>query len=185
MQDQMKSLEASGFNRAARKRIGWRGEIVLITLPTITVLIVMGLVQVLTEQRLLFASLASSAFLIYLDPQHGTNAIKTLMLSQIAAATLGWFAFLGLGAGYGAAASAMVATIAVMAAADAIHPPAVATSLSFALRAGDASNFLLFGLAVGITAVLVVLETSTLWFLARYTHSTDTNPDDRSSPTTP
>ena len=41
---------------------------------------------------------------------------------------------------------------------DAVHPPAVATSMSFALRAGDESNLVLFALAVGITAVLVVLE---------------------------
>ncbi|MGB5972540.1 MAG: hypothetical protein WBG38_04435, partial [Nodosilinea sp.] len=51
---------------------------------------------------------------------------------------------------------------------DVVHPPAVATSLSFALRAGDEGNLALFGLAVGITAVLVMLEKLSLWALARY-----------------
>lgn len=46
-----------------------------------------------------------------------------------------------------------------------MHPPAVATSLSFALKAGNENNLILFGLAVGITAVLVGLEHFALWLL--------------------
>lgn len=49
----------------------------------------------------------------------------------------------------------MVAAILPMILADAVHPPAVSTALSFALRAGDESNVALFGVAVGITALLV------------------------------
>ena len=36
-----------------------------------------------------------------------------------------------------------------------------------ALRAGDASNILLFGLAVAVTAVLIVMERAALWLLGR------------------
>ena len=61
----------------------------------------------------------------------------------------------------------MVITIALMILFDAVHPPAVATSLSFALRAGNENNLVLFGLAVGITATLVMLERLALWLLAR------------------
>ena len=50
---------------------------------------------------------------------------------------------------------------------DAVHPPAVATAMSFALRAGNETNLVLFGLAVGMTAVLVVLQRLALWLLAR------------------
>ena len=50
---------------------------------------------------------------------------------------------------------------------DAVHPPAVATSLSFAFRAGNEKNLVVFGLAVAITAMLVVIERLTLWLLAR------------------
>ena len=51
---------------------------------------------------------------------------------------------------------------------DIMHPPAVPTSLSFALRAGNENNLVLFALAVGITAVLAVLERFALWLLAQH-----------------
>lgn len=53
--------------------------------------------------------------------------------------------------------------------------PAVATSLSFAFRAGNEKNLVLFGLAVGITAMLVVIERFTLWLLARYSNQRSCN----------
>lgn len=49
-------------------------------------------------------------------------------------------------------------TIVLMILLDAVHPPAVATSLSFAFRAGNEKNLVVFGLAVAITAMLVVIE---------------------------
>jgi hypothetical protein len=51
-------------------------------LPTLTVLAVLGLVEALSRQLLLFASLASSAFLIYLAPRHKANSLRTLCLAQ-------------------------------------------------------------------------------------------------------
>lgn len=159
-----------GANRKLRRRLHLGGELMLAALPTATVLLVLLLVEVLSEQRLLFASLASSAFLIYLDPEHGMNSVRSLILAQMGAALLGVMTFVLLGPGYDAAAGAMVLTILLMILADAVHPPAVSTALSFALRAGDESNVLLFGLAVAMTAVLVVLERVALWILARYAH---------------
>jgi hypothetical protein len=58
-------------------------------------------------------------------------------------------------------------TIFLMIVADVVHPPAVSTSLSFAFRAADESNLVLFGLAVGIIVMLVVLQKTVLWLLAR------------------
>ena len=153
--------------RSARRRLHWRHELLLVLLPTITVLAVMALVEQFSEQRLLFASLASSAFLIYLDPLHGTNSTRTLLIAQLGGAAAGFLAFIGLGPGYGAAAAAMIATILLMIFFDAVHPPAVSTALSFAFRAGTDNNLLLFVLAVGLVAVLVALERSSLWLLAR------------------
>lgn len=49
-----------------------------------------------------------------------------------------------------------------------MHPPAVATALSFAFRADNAGNLLLFALAVAVTAVLVILEQVTLRLMAHY-----------------
>jgi len=166
-QDRTSLKPIEGANRSLRRRLTIRGEFVLALAPTIIILLVLALVEVLSQQRFLFASLASSAFLIYLDPQHGTNSVRTLITAQMMAATIGFLAYLLLGSGYVSAGCAMVLAIALMILLDAVHPPAVATSLSFALRAGNESNLVLFGLAVGITATLVILERFALWLLAR------------------
>lgn len=166
MDDRSSLKPVEGANRALRSRLSLRDELVLALFPTAVVLAVLALVEVLSEQRLLFASLASSAFLIYLDPQHGTNRVRTLVSAQLLAATLGLMAHLAFGSSYLAAGSAMTLTIFLMVLLDVMHPPAVATALSFALRAGDASNLLLFGLAVGVTALLVGLQRTALWVLA-------------------
>lgn len=155
-----------GGNRSLRSRLNLKDELLLATAPTLTVLGVLALVEVLSRQRLLFASLAASAFLIYLDPQHRTNTVRTLVLAQMMAATIGLITHLLLGSGYLSGGIAMVVTIVLMILLDAVHPPAVPTSLSFALRAGNENNLVLFGLAVGITAVLVVVERFALWLLA-------------------
>lgn len=153
--------------RAMRKRLPLQGELILAVLPTATVLIVLALVEAVTAQRLLFASLASSAFLIYLDPTHGMNGLRALAISHVTAAVVGFLLFAMVGPGYTSAGLAMVVTIIVMVVLDAVHPPAVATAMSFALRAEDASHVLLFGLALGITAGLVVLQRAAVWTLAR------------------
>jgi CBS-domain-containing membrane protein len=159
-----------GANRSLRRRLDLKGEIMLAIAPTLIVLIVLFLVEELSQQRLLFASLASSAFLIYLDPLHGTNTIRTLVISQMMAAIIGFITYIIFGSGYLSGGIAMVITINLMILWDLMHPPAVSTSLSFALRAGHVSNLVLFVLAVSITALLVGLEKLALWILARYEH---------------
>jgi CBS-domain-containing membrane protein len=153
--------------RVGRPRYDARSELLLAAMPTLAVLIVFGVIERFTQQRLLFGSLASSAFLIYLDPQHASNQTRTLIISQLAAALVGFAALTLLGAGYPAAAVAMVVTIGVMVALDRVHPPAVATSLAFAFKGTDENNIALFGLSVGLIALLVVIERWTLWQLAR------------------
>lgn len=167
-----KSLKPiGGANRVRKRNLRLEGELLLAAGPTVVVLGVLALVEVLSRQRLLFASLASSAFLIYLDPQHETNSIQTLVSAQLMAAVIGWLTFLSFGSGYLAAGSAMVLTIVLMIVFDIMHPPAVSTSLSFAFKASNESNLILFGLAVGITTVLVVLERFLLWVLVRFERS--------------
>jgi CBS-domain-containing membrane protein len=169
MRQDLQSLEpVEGAKRSLRRRLTLKDELLLALLPTLTVLFVFALVEVVARQRLLFATLAASAFLIYLDPQHGANAVKTLILAQLTAAALGLVIFLGLGPGYLSGGIAMTTTIVLMIMLDVMHPPAVSTSLIFAFKAGDESNLVLFALAVGITALLVVLERWTLWILARF-----------------
>ncbi|MBW4642196.1 MAG: HPP family protein [Goleter apudmare HA4340-LM2] len=159
-----------GANRSLRRRLDLKGEIILAIAPTLIVLVVLFLVEELSQQRLLFASLASSAFLIYLDPLHGTNAVRTLVISQLMAAIIGFLTYMIFGSGYFSGGIAMVITITLMILLDVMHPPAVSTSLSFALRAGHVSNLILFVFAVSITALLVGLERLALWILARYGH---------------
>lgn len=93
----------SRLERSIRRRLPFRGELALAAPPTATVLAVLALVETVTNQRLLFASLASSAFLIYLDPSHGMNSVRTLTVSQGVAALIGWVLFAALGPGYAAA----------------------------------------------------------------------------------
>ncbi len=108
---------------------------------------VFAFVEVLSQQRLLFTSLASSAFLIYLDPQHGMNSVRALIISQLLAVFLGFGANLLFGPTYLAGGSAMVGTIVLLILLDVVRPPTVSTALSFALRPGDESK-LLFVLAL-------------------------------------
>jgi hypothetical protein len=67
----------------------------------------------------------------------------------------------------------MAGLIVLMIVLDVVHPPAVSTSLTFALRAGPESNLAIFGLAVGVTAVLILLERAMLWLLAHYGPTAD------------
>ena len=150
-----------------RRRLGVPGELVLAVLPTAIILIVMALFEALSTQRLLFASLASSAFLIYLDPGHATNQVRTLTIAQLSAAAIGWLGHLLVGPGYAGAGVAMVCAIVMMIVLDAMHPPAAATALSFGLRAGDVSDLMLFTLALGILAILVLLQRTAVWLMAR------------------
>jgi hypothetical protein len=150
-----------------RRRLGLRGQPALAALPTATVLVVLGLAEALARQRLLFASLASSAFLIYLDPVHPSTRVRAPVVSQAAVAAIGWAALALFGPGYAAGATAMVTAIALLIAADVVRPPAVSTALSFALGTGEARPLALFGLALAVTAALVLLQYSVTPALAR------------------
>ncbi|HEU4521026.1 MAG TPA: HPP family protein [Thermoanaerobaculia bacterium] len=163
-----KSLEPGRQARLSiRDRLSLRDELVLALVPTVMVLIVFAVVEEVSNQRLLFASLASSAFLIYLDPEHGTNRVRTLAASQIAAAVVGFAGFELIGPSYTAGALAMVATTLFMIVFDVVHPPAAATALAFAFRTGDERNLVLFALAVGLVVALVIVQAATLAILAR------------------
>ncbi len=146
-----------------------KGELALAALPAAAVLVVFAVVEHFTRQRLLFASLASSAFLIYLDPQHATNQTRTLVIAQLSAAVAGYATLMVIGPGYWAAAGAMVIITVLMISADVVHPPAVGTGLAFAFKGTDESNLLLFVVSVAMVAILVVLERTVLWQLKRAT----------------
>ena len=150
-----------------RPRLGWRREVLLALLPTVTVLLLLWLLRLLSNQQLLFASLASSCFLIYLDPSHPANSARTLVISQLSGAVLGAGLHAVLGPGY---ASAALALVSVMIVTTTMHPPAVATALNFAFRAGSGEGSLaLFGLAVGLVLVLLAVQRGSAYLVQRFT----------------
>lgn len=151
-----------------RTKLGIGAELWLALLPTATVLTVVKVISTFSNQKLLFASLASSAFLIYLDPQHPTNSVRTLVFAQIGGALLGFLAFTILGAGYLSAGLTMVTLIVAMILAHAVHPPAVSTGLAFAYKSGPESNLILFGAALTLLALLIVLQRSLQWLIRRW-----------------
>lgn len=146
---------------------GIKADVLLAVLPTVTVLIVFAVVEAWNRQRLLFASLASSAFLIYLDPEHQTNSTRTLLIAQPVAALVGFTAHTLWGASYWAAGGAMVASIALMIFLRAMHPPAVSTALTFAFGAGKGKGLVLFLLCIGLVVLLVGLQRASVFILRR------------------
>ena len=151
----------------ARRPLNLHQELTLAVPPTVVVLLMLGCVEAFSRQRLLFASLASSAFSIYLDPEHPSHSVRTVALAQTCAALLGFGAYWLLGAGYLAAGVAMALTIVATVSLRAMHPPAVSTSLIFAFRANAVSSLSLFGFALLLVVLLVALQQTSRWLLRR------------------
>ena len=127
-------------------------------MPTVVVLLMVACVQALSDQLLIFASLASSAFLVYLDPEHSTNRARTFLIAQGSAALLGYGSVSFLGTGFLAAGVTMVLTVVLMITLDAMHPPAMSTALSFAFHRNSPKTLVIFGLAMLVIACLVALQ---------------------------
>ena len=152
---------------APGRTLGLRGELALALLPTLTVLAVLGLIEALGNQRLLFASLASSAFLIYLDPQHRTNTVWTLLITHTLAIVAGLVAVAAVGPGYVGGGGAMVAVMLAMVLLNRVYPPAVSTSLGFGFGTVSGRAVALFALALAITAALSVLQRAAAGLIGR------------------
>ena len=150
-----------------RERLGLWGEVALAVLPTATVLLVLWLIESLASRQVLFASLASSAFLIYRDPTHRMNSVRSLVIGQGLAALTGFAALELFGPGYLAAGVAVAVATFAMIALDAVHPPAMGTALSFAFRPSNDSNAALFAVALVLVALLAGLAATTTRLLAR------------------
>lgn len=116
------------------KRFDVRTEILLAVMPASLIIAVLMLLEAFSKQHLLFSSLASSAFLIYLDPKHPTNSIRTLIIAQMSAAVIGYIVYVVIGPGYPSAALSMIIAITVMIFAKAMHPPAVSSALIFVFQ---------------------------------------------------
>ena len=142
-------------------------EIMLATMPAVMIIAVLLLLETFSKQQLLFSSLASSAFLIYLDPKHPTNSIRTLIIAQMSASVIGYLFFLFTGPGYLSAALSMIVAIAVMILAKAMHPPAVSSAMIFAFQYSKPDTLMLFLFAVLLLVILVVLQRTSIWIIKR------------------
>src|SRR5215471_3871718 len=148
-----------------QRRLSVRDKLLLALLPTATVLPMLRVIEAFGRYHLLCASMASSAFLIYWDPRNEMNSMHAVVVSQMTAAGVGWLMWLLLGGGYAAAACAIPLTILLMILLKAVHPPAVATALAFAMHLEPTGSFVLFAMAVGFTALLVVLQRAVPWLI--------------------
>jgi CBS-domain-containing membrane protein len=154
-------------DRARTRRGGLKGELALAIPPTVVVIGVIFLIENLTKERLLFASLAASAFLIYYDPMHRFNSVRVMVVAQLFGFIFGIGAAMALGPGYVAGAVAMVLTIAALILLDIVHPPAVSTALAFAFISTKDRTLLLFLVALVLIAALVFVQRTAAWTLSR------------------
>ncbi len=92
------------------------------------------------------------------------NSVRALVVSQLTAAGVGSLMWLLLGGGFAATASAIPVAILLMILVKAVHPPAVSTVLAFVMDPDPIGNFVLFAIAVVITALLVALQRAVSWF---------------------
>ncbi len=158
---QLKLMLTGFFQKTSRHphlRLSACQQFGLAIMPTVVVLLMIGGVQASRYQPLIFTSLASSAFLVYLDPGHPTNRVRTFLIAQGSAALLGFGSVTLLGAGFLAPAVALVLTIVLIIALDAMHPPAMSTALSFAFHTSSLKTLAVFGLTMVTIASLVALQ---------------------------
>ena len=159
--------ETSSASKNTLRRFDLKTDILLAIMPAIAMVGVLISLHIFGKQDILFSSLASSAFLIYLDPKHPTNSVRTLIIAQVSAAVIGYFVFLLAGSGYVSAGISMVLSIVVMILAKAMHPPAVSTALLFAFQYTKANTLLIFVCAVALLVILIVLQHLSLWLIRK------------------
>jgi CBS-domain-containing membrane protein len=143
-------------------------ELALAVLPTLIVLGTTFLVEELRHQRVLFASLASSAFLIYRAPGHPMNGVRVMVPAHLVAVALGVGAAALLGTGYLAGAIAMATTIIALVLLNTVHPPAISTALGFAFFERKEQAVGLFLVALAMLVALVVAQRAASWTARRF-----------------
>ncbi len=130
-------------------------RLVAVSVATIaTVLLLIFVVQDLARQPVLVTSLASSAFLLYYQPQNEVNRFKPLVFGHALAAGVGFVASLLLPLPYVATAVGIATTVVLMSLLRIVYPPAISTTLVFAYRPHDVTVIVTF---LGTLAVVLVL----------------------------
>src|ERR1700730_325478 len=163
---QLKVMLTAFFQNASRHshlRLSVRQQFGLAIMPTVVVLLMVACLQALRNQPLIFTSLASSAFLVYLDPEHPTNRVRTFLIAQGSAALLGFGSVSLLGTGFLAPGLALVLTIVLIITLDAMHPPAMST----AFHTSSPKTLAIFGLTMVVIACLTALQKAAFWLVQK------------------
>jgi len=154
---------ASDTSGIMRKRYDLKTEAKLAFLPTVMMGIVLIVMNRFAHGQVFFTSLASSAFLVYLDPRHPANSVRTLFLAQLSAVLIGILMLKLIGPGHIAALIAMACIIIFMLVFNMMHPPAVSTALSVGFVTG--SVLPLFLIALILLVLLIIVQKLMLDFL--------------------
>ncbi len=150
-----------------RRRGSVWGELALAVPPTLVVLGAVFLLETVEHQRVLFASLAASAFLIYRDPDHPMNGVRVMVGAHLIGAGLGLAGALIFQPGYPASAVAMIATIILLVLFNLVHPPAIATALGFAFFPARSDAAGMFLVALVLVAALVLVQSAAVRLVVR------------------
>lgn len=155
------------FQKHRSKKYTLKTEIALAVIPTTTILIVLMATETFGRQQILFSSLACSAFLIYLDPEHQVNTVRTLLIAQTSAAIIGYVAYTLVGWIYLSAAISMLAIISLMIFTKAVHPPAISTCLIFIYNESKLNTLFVFLSALILLILLIGLQKISVWLIRR------------------
>ncbi len=158
-------MATSSASKKTFRRYDLQTDVLLALMPASVMVGVLLLLNLFGKQEVLFSSLASSTFLIYLDPQHPANSVRTLIIAQLSAAAISYLVYIVIRAGYTSAAISMIIAIAVMIIAKAMHPPAVSTALVFAFQQTKPNTLLMFFFAVCLLVILIILQRASLWLI--------------------
>lgn len=159
--------------RSARSR-NVAHQLALAVPPTVVVLAALFVTERVRQERGLFATLASSAFLVYAAPSHGMNTVRRMVLAHGVGATAGLGVGAILGVGYLAAAVATIVTIVVIVPSDLVHPPADSSTLGFGFNDRQLDTLVGFGAALALVVALVVLQRVAVAAVDRLARSTST-----------
>lgn len=140
-----------------RKEQSLKSRLLLSLFPIAIVFVLLG-IEILVRQHMLFTSLVSSIFLIYLLPDDPMNDSLTIVISQALAALIGYAGYWLLGNSYLSACLSILMITLLLVLIGRLHPPAIATSMIFQYRTHSESDLVLFGLLLVLIVVLFLAK---------------------------
>lgn len=148
------------------EELNLRARLILGIFPVIIVLVLTAL-EIKLRQHIIFTSLVSSIFLIYLRPNELMTDTATILVSQFTAALTGYLSYKLFGNSFWSVCVTILLVTAILILLNRLHPPAIATSVIFNYRTHSESDLFLFGLLIGIAVVLILVRWITNYLLSK------------------